>query len=113
LDVAVLYGSARRPGLVSELLFEERLVLVRTTPVDRALEPSDHVEVHWGEDFSASFRAAFPDEPNAVLSISYGPLALDYILAAGGSGYFREGFVRPYLDEGRLALVPGAPEFSY
>jgi hypothetical protein len=38
---------------------------------------------------------------------------LDYILATGGSGYFRMGFVRSYLEEGRLALVPGSPEFSY
>ncbi len=44
---------------------------------------------------------------------SYGPLALDYILATGGSGYFRKGFIRSYLEEGRLALVPGSPEFSY
>jgi hypothetical protein len=48
-----------------------------------------------------------------VVSISYGPLALDYLLATGGSGYFRKGFIRPYLDEGRLALVPDSPEFSY
>ena len=71
------------------------------------------MQVDWGEEFAASHQAAFPDEPNAVVSISYGPLALDYILATGGSGYFREGFIRSYLDEGRLALVPNTPEFSY
>src|SRR3546814_12950771 len=48
-----------------------------------------------------------------LVSISYGPLALEYILATGGSGYFRQGFVRPYLEEGRLALVPDSPESSY
>jgi hypothetical protein len=30
-----------------------------------------------------------------VVSISYGPLALEYILEAGGSGCFRKGFIRP------------------
>ena len=35
------------------------------------------------------------------------------MLAHGGSGYFRMAAVRPYLDEGRLALVPDMPEFSY
>ena len=48
-----------------------------------------------------------------MVSISYGPLALDYLLAVGGSGYFRKGFIRPYLEDGRLALVPDSPEFSY
>ena len=113
LDVAIVYGSPRRPGLITELLFEERLVLVRTTPLANVLEPADMVEVYWGDDFAASYRAAFPDGPKPVVSISYGPLALEYILAVGGSGYFREGFVRPYLDEGRLAHAPDTPEFSY
>lgn len=113
LDVAILYGSPRRPGLITELLFEERLVLVRTTPLASLLEPADMVEVYWGDDFAASYRAAFPDGPKPVVSISYGPLALEYILAVGGSGYFREGFVKPFLDEGRLAHVPDTPEFSY
>ncbi|NKI98774.1 LysR family transcriptional regulator [Novosphingobium sp. SG707] len=113
LDVAVLYAAPSRPGIVAELLFEEKLVLVRTTPTSVELKPEDHVQIDWGEEFAASYQAAFPDQPNAVMSISYGPLALEYILAAGGSGYFRKGFIRPYLEEGRLILVPGSPEFSH
>ena len=113
LDVVVVYGAPRRPGLITELLFEEKLVLVRTTPLDQPLSGADRVDVDWGTDFAASFAAAFPDESKPVISIGYGPLALDYILAVGGSGYFREGFIRPYLDEGRLALVPDSPELSY
>lgn len=113
LDVAVIYAPPRRPGMIAELLFEEKLVLARTTPASQTLRPEDHVEINWGDDFLAGYHAAFPDQPSAVVSIDYGPLALDYILAAGGSGYFRQGFIRPYLEEGRLMLVPDSPEFSY
>ena len=113
LDVAVVYGSTWRPGLITELLFEERLILVRTTPIGEQFEAADRVQVHWGDDFEASYWAAFPDEPRPMVSISYGPLALDYILAVGGSGYFREGFVKPYLDQGLVAPVADSPEFSY
>ncbi|APL93344.1 LysR family transcriptional regulator [Sphingobium indicum] len=113
LDVAVLYAAPRRPGIIAELLFEEKLILVRTTPTNRPRAREDHVQVDWGEEFAASHQSAFPDETNAVVSISYGPLALDYIFATGGSGYFRQGFIRSYLDEGRLAVVPNSPEFSY
>ena len=113
LDVAILYAAPVRPGVVAELLFEEKLVLVRTPPGDRPERPEDHVNVDWGEDFAASYHAAFPDAGSGVVSISYGPLALDYILAQGGSGYFRMEAVRPYVEEGRLELVPGSPEFSY
>ncbi len=113
LDVAILYAAPRRPGVITELLFEEKLVLARTTPSTQPLAAEDHVQIDWGEDFAASYQAAFPDQPNPVVSISYGPLALEYILATGGSGYFRQGFIRPYLEEGRMTLVPDSPEFSY
>jgi DNA-binding transcriptional LysR family regulator len=113
LDLAILYAAPARPGVVAELLFEERLVLVRTAPANAPLNPEDHVDVDWGEDFAASYHAAFPEAGAGVVSISYGPLALDYVLSRGGSGYFRMGAVRPYLADGRLALVPDSPEFSY
>src|SRR5262249_41979679 len=98
--------------LIAEILFEEKLVLARshTTP-ERNSE--NHVQIDWGDEFAQAFHAAFPAQSVAPISISYGPLALDYILAAGGSGYFRHGFIQPYLDSGRLSLVPNSPEFSY
>lgn len=111
LDVAILYAAPPLPGIIAELLFEEKLVLVQTT--DREIGPDDYVHVDWGEEFTASHHAAFPDLPAPVVSISYGPLALDYILAVGGSGYFRMGVARPYLEKGLLALVPNSPELSY
>jgi hypothetical protein len=45
--------------------------------------------------------------------VNHGPLALDYILAVGGSGYFRMEAVRPHLRSGRLHLLEGRPRFSY
>lgn len=115
LDVAIVYAAPQRPGVIAELLFEEKLVLISTAPRDRndPLRMDDLVRIDWGDAFAASYQAAFPDQPHPVVSISYGPLALDYILAMGGSGYFRKGFVRRYLEDGRLMLVPGSPEFSY
>ena len=110
LDAAVLYGAPRRPGVVAELLFEERLVLVRTRQSGGSEE---YVRIDWGAEFAASHQSAFPDQPNPVVSISHGPLALEYLLATGGSGYFRMGFVRPYLEAERVELVRNAPEFSY
>jgi hypothetical protein len=53
------------------------------------------------------------DDGESALHIGLGPLGLGYILAAGGSGYFRMGAVRPHLESGRLRLVPGAPEFVH
>jgi DNA-binding transcriptional LysR family regulator len=113
LDVAILYAPPPRAGVIAELLFEERLVLVRTPPFDRPLDPADWVHVDWGDEFETSFQAAFPDADPSAVTVDYGPLALDYMLAGGGAGYFRMGMVRPLLDAGRLALVADSPEFSY
>jgi DNA-binding transcriptional LysR family regulator len=110
LDVAILYGAPRRTGLVAELLFEEKLVLVRSNIEGGS---DNHMLIDWGDDFAQAFRAAFPVPATPPIEISYGPLALDFILAVGGSGYFRRGFIQPFLEDGRLALVSNSPEFSY
>ena len=73
----------------------------------------DWVHVDWGEEFQASFRAAFPEVGPGLVTIDYGPMALDYLLAQGGIGYFRMGMVRSLVEQGRLRLVPDSPEFSY
>jgi DNA-binding transcriptional LysR family regulator len=113
LDVAILYAAPARSGVVAELLFEEKLVLAQTTSAGRPLTASDHVYVDWGEEFAVNYHAAFPEAESSAISVSYGPLALDYILARGGSGYFRMAALRPLLDDGRMALVADSPEFSY
>lgn len=112
LDAAVLYAAPRRVGVAAELLFEEKLVLVRTPPPAHP-DPVNPIWIDWGPEFAERNFAAFPDASNPTISVNHGPLALDYILAMGGSGYFRRGFVKPYLDDGRLVQVSDAPEFSY
>lgn len=112
LDVAVLYSPPPRPELVLELLAEEKLVLV-TTAQDGVVRPHDYVFVDWGEPFTTSHATAFPELVNAGVSISLGPLALNYMLAAGGAGYFRSGVLQPYVESGQVRRVERAPEFSY
>ena len=113
LDIAVVYAPHQRPGLKIELLIEEKLVLVTTARRDRAQKAADYVFVDWGPDFAARHNLAFPELANAGTFVGLGPLGLQYILRAGGSGYFRSNVVRKYLKDGRLRAVPGAAEFSY
>ena len=113
LDVAVLYAPPRRTGIVAELLMEEKLVAVTTHPEGDESLCDHYVYVDWGPDFTASHHAAFPDVVSSVVSTNYGPLAMDYILATGGTGYFRMEAARPHLNAGRLHLVKHKPHFSY
>jgi hypothetical protein len=95
------------------LLLEEKLVLVTTDPKATPVGAADFVAVDWGPDFTVEYSANFPDAVRPGLSVNLGPLALSYILSAGGSGYFRMRAVKPHITAGRLYLVPGTPQFSY
>jgi DNA-binding transcriptional LysR family regulator len=112
VDIAIMYAPQHRPGLEIDLLMEEELVLV-TTDLD-TYRPSDahYVHVEWGPDFSLHHAVSFPDSTPGLVA-NLGPLALSYVLSEGGSGYFRMNTVRPYLESGKLYLVPGAPQFSF
>jgi DNA-binding transcriptional LysR family regulator len=113
LDLAVLYTPQHRPGLEIELLMKDTLVLVTTDPDPERMIGADYVYVDWGPDFALHHSLSFPDLTDPGLFVGLGPLALSYILEAGGSGYFRLRAVQPYLDSGALHRVPDAPEFSY
>lgn len=113
LDIAVVYAPQQRPGLRIELLIEEKLVMVTTAKGGRLPRSADYVYVDWGPEFAAQHGLAFPELSNAGVIAGLGPLGREYLLAAGGSGYFRLDVVRGHLQSGRLHRVPGAPEFLY
>jgi DNA-binding transcriptional LysR family regulator len=112
VDLAVVYAPQHRTGVVAELLLEEALVAVTTDSAGRSTAES-YVFVDWGPEFRANHHAAFPDAPTPALAVNHGPLALDYIVATGGSGYFRMEAARPHLEAGRLHMVADKPRFSY
>jgi len=113
VDLAVVYAPPHRTGIVAELLLEEALVAVTTDPDHGGSSSDDYVFVDWGAEFRANHHTAFPDAHIPALAVNHGPLALDYILAVGGSGYFRMEAARPHLEAGRLHLIPDKPRFSY
>lgn len=114
LDLAVLYAPpAEDTAVVVELLHEDKLVLVTTSPEGALDAAADYVHVDWGTAFQANYQAAFPQMESAGISVSHGPLALLLLLRTGGMGYFRLSAVSPYLAQHKLRRVTGAPEFSY
>lgn len=113
VDLAVVYAPPPRTGVVSELLLEEALVAVSTSASADQDSWEDYVFVDWGPEFRGNHHTAFPDAPSPPLSVNHGPLALDYILTVGGSGYFRMEAARPHLESGRLHLIADKPRFSY
>ena len=112
VDIAIMYAPQHRPGLEIDLLMEEELVLVTTDLSTYRADDPRYVHVEWGPDFTLHHGASFPDTTPSLVA-NLGPLALNYVLLEGGSGYFRMHAVQPYLESGKLHLVPGAPHFSF
>lgn len=112
VDVAIMYAPQHRPGLKIDLLMEEKLVLVTTNQEAYRPDTSDYVYMDWGPDFTLHHGMNFP-EVAQDLYFDLGPLALSYILEAGGSGYFRMSAVQSHIAAGRLHLVPETAQFSY
>ena len=113
LDIAIVYAPQQRPGLRVELLIEEKLVMVSTDRAARLPRPEAYIYVDWGPEFALQHGMAFPALSNPAVTAGLGPLGREYLLAAGGAGYFRLDVVRAHLAAGRLHRVKGAPEFLY
>ncbi len=110
LDIGVMYVPRQTPGMIIEDLFEETLILVATN--QRELSESwveDYVYVDWGDEFRVRHGEAFPEMETPAVTVGLGALGLEYILQNGGSGYFPVRVVHPYIDQGKLVRLDGAP----
>ena len=112
LDIGVMYTPQSRPGLKVEPLLEERLVLVSTDPHGQPEPGPGYVYIDWGPEFFARHSASFPGFIGPALTANIGWLGLQHILQNGGAGYFPVRLVRPYIKDGRLTSLRGAPEYS-
>ncbi|MGO2132887.1 MAG: LysR family transcriptional regulator [Halomonas sp.] len=110
MDAVLVHQADYWPGMQVELLQEEKLIMVQTP---RANDATTYLYVDWGETFRREHDAALPHLASPVVMTNLGPLALQYLLANSGSGYFRLSAVQSYLEQGHLERVPQMPEFSY
>jgi len=111
IDIGVMYTPQSRPGLKIERLLEEELILVASEALDEHRPGAGYVYVDWGPEFYARHSISLPEFNNPSLIAGIGWLGLQHILNNGGSGYFPERLVRPYLKAGTLHRVLEAPTF--
>lgn len=110
LDIALMYTPTQAPGLIVEPLFDETLVMVSTSP-DTRWPDEDYIYVEWGPGFYARHREGYPDLERPPQVANIGWLAVQLILANGGSCYLPRRMAEPLIRAGRLFQVTQAPEF--
>ncbi|MDA0241026.1 MAG: LysR family transcriptional regulator [Proteobacteria bacterium] len=112
LDLAVLYTPQARPGITFEILLHDSLIAVTSDLNGPKVGGPGYIFVEWGDHFGVSHAEAFPDIEVSGFTDAMGPLALQIILRTGGCGFFPERMTAPYVNDGSLFVVPGAPSFE-
>lgn len=113
IQLGLLYTPQLRPGLIAEAVMEEELVLVATWPDARLDHLPGYVFVDWGPEFVHAHALELPALTNPGLTLALGAMAADFIVRRKGAAYLPARYVKRYLDEERLYLVPDAPAFPY
>lgn len=106
-DIILLFDAFLAEEVHSIKTAEIDLKLVSTTKGLPLEEPTAHnyVFVDWGTKFSHEHEAKYGDTFTPVLYTSTGRIALDYILAKGGTAFLPETSVQPFIDSGQLFEV--------
>jgi DNA-binding transcriptional LysR family regulator len=112
LDIGLMYTPSHAPGLVVEHLFDETLVLVSSRR-DTKWPGEDYIYVEWGTNFYAKHRENYPDLERPAQVVNIGWLAVQLIIANGGSCFLPIRMAQPLVDSGRLFKVNDAPEFLH
>lgn len=114
VQVVLSYEALNRPGLHSERLMEDQLVLVAPWPdVGVADLQGRYVLVDWGPDFLRFHEEALPALTDARLVLAMGSLGAWFARNRGLASYMPARFARRHMDEGSLHLVKDAPSYAY
>lgn len=110
LDIGVMYTPSYAPGLVVEYLFDETLILVSSRE-DTKWPGEDYIYVEWGSNFYARHRESYPDLERPAQVVNIGWLAVQLMIANGGSCFLPVRMAQSLVDSGRLFKVKDSPEF--
>jgi DNA-binding transcriptional LysR family regulator len=112
LDIGLMYTPGHSPGLIVEHLFDETLMLVSSRAGDT--EPgADYIYVEWGPAFDIQHTRNYPDLESPPQVVNIGWLAVQLMLANGGTCYLPARMAEPMISGGRLYAVEGAPRYPH
>lgn len=110
LDFAVVYAPQALPGLKTETLFEDQLVLASTTPrAEVSAVAEKYIYIDWGYGYRQKHAVSLPDLSIPNLTIGNPDVALDYMREHGGSAYLSLADIASQLAAGELHIVEEAP----
>lgn len=109
IDLAFLFEPLLVEEFITEQVTSVPLHLVSTVS---SSDVKNFIMVDYGESINLQYLREFPEASSAKHSMSQPRVALDYILASGGSAYLPRQLVTHYINNNTLFFVQDAPVFS-
>jgi DNA-binding transcriptional LysR family regulator len=113
VQAMLTHGPLDRPGLHSERLIEEQLVMACPWP-EATVESvaAAYTLVDWGPEFLRFHEAALPGLANPRLTLSDGAMAAWFLRSRPCAAYIPTRLAHASLETGQLFAVQDAPGFS-
>ncbi|RUS58903.1 LysR family transcriptional regulator [Pseudorhodobacter sp. E13] len=114
MQIALSYQPTLRNGLRIEKVTDEELILVASW-ADPTLDQlvGHYAYVDWSPEFLTFHQLHLPHLTNPGLTLDMGVLSALYIINRRCAAYLPARYVKRFIDEGTLHLVPDAPVFGY
>ena len=109
LDLALTFDPFLTNEVCSQQIAQIDLVMVSTIKDVSAEEAmtEGYVFVDWGAQFASEHEAKYGRNYVPKLMTSTGRIALDFILAQGGTAYLPNALAQPFIENGELFRVSG------
>lgn len=111
LDMAILYDPVHRNNVITEELFQDKLILVTATPEIPWRE--NYVRIRWGQGIGAKISSKLGITPGVGLILDLGMQAISWIVEEQASGYAPARLCQANIEAGKLYHVPDSPEFDF
>ena len=113
IQAALVYSPQIRPGVHVEKVLDEELVLVAGWENPTMDVGGRYAFVDWGPEFVQAHALHLPDLTNPGLTLALGALSAEFIRHRDLAAYLPARYVKRYLDDKTLHIVPDAPRFPY
>ena len=111
LDLIFLYDPVFRKEVMTEMLFDDRLVMV--TANSEVEWEQNFVRVHWSSSIDAEITSRLGIHSRAGLVLDLGIQAVTWIVQQKASGYLPEKLIQSELAQGILHMVADAPPIHH
>jgi len=112
IDASICYSPSLKDNRAEYRLRTDRLLLVSTEARELMRSDPKYIYVDAGEEFRKNHAAAYPDGDTPTMTIGSAVWAKSFLLKHEGSGYLPQRLIDQELVDGKMHLVPDAPEFS-